>query len=91
MYLDKRTLKKPDAVSDLKSRCNHIAINEEDSSLQNPILMDRIECRVGFSKLNAQSWILDITSQYGFSHTFFMTVNGDCPIYSGKTLDWFLN
>lgn len=55
MYLDKRTLKKPDAVSDLKSRCNHIAINEEDSSLQNPILMDRIECRVGFSKLNAQS------------------------------------
>ena len=55
MYLDKRTLKKPDAVSDLKSRCNQIAINEEDSPLQNPIHMDRIECRVGFPKLNTQS------------------------------------
>ena len=55
MYLDKRTLKKPDAVSNLKSRCNQIAINGEESSLQNPIHMDRIEWKVGFSKLNAQS------------------------------------
>lgn len=55
MYLDKKTLKKPDAVSDLKSRYNQIAINGEDSSLQNPIHIDRTECRVGFSKLNAQN------------------------------------
>ena len=55
MYLDKRTLKKPDAVSNLKSRCKQIAINGEESSLQNTIYFDRIEGRVGFSKLNAQS------------------------------------
>lgn len=55
MYLDKRTLKKPDAVSNLKSRCKQIAISGEEISLQNPIYMDRFEWRVGFSKLNAQS------------------------------------